>query len=201
MHVSSTLAALTVALAACAAAQDTPPPPPMDDATMKYIEASTPNANHKKLTPLLGGWNAESSFWIEGPDKPPATGNGLMKISWTFDGRFLRQEFNGVFLQMPMQGLGFTGYDNLKKTYTMFWIDNTATGMATAEGKFDAAGTTLTLKGKYDDPYTGEKNKSVKYVIRMPEGDKWTYEMYDVPAKGADVLIGRIVYARLQEYR
>ena len=38
---------------------------------------------------------------------------------------------------MPMEGIGFLGYDTINKKYTMFWIDNMATVMSTAEGAAD----------------------------------------------------------------
>ncbi|HLF15790.1 MAG TPA: DUF1579 domain-containing protein [Bacteroidota bacterium] len=202
MKLIHVLTAFSAVFTMRAAAQDTPPPPPaMDDAMMKFIEASSPNENHKKLDGYLGTWDTQSSFWMDGPDKPPATSRGLSKNMRALGGRFVRQEFKGYFMGMPMDGLGFTGYDNMKKLYTMFWIDNTSTAMFTGAGTFDATGTTLTMTGKTDDPMTGEKDKTAKFVIRMTGKDRYVFEMYEVPAKGADVKVGEILYTRAQEHR
>ncbi len=201
MKIIHVLTALSVVFTARAAAQDTPPPPPaMNDAMMKFIEASSPNENHKKLAAYLGTWDTESSFWMEGPDNPPVTSKGVAKITWGFDGRFLKQEFQGYFMGMPRTGLGFNGYDNMKKLYTMFWVDNTSTAMFTGTGNFDAAGTALTMTGKMDDPETGQMDKTVKYVLRMTEKDRFVFEMHEVPAKGASVKVGEIVYTRAKEH-
>jgi hypothetical protein len=200
MKTSSVVAALLLAAAVRASAQDTPPPPPMDDAMMKFIEAMSPNENHKKLEAFVGNWDAASSFWMDGPDKPPATERGTAMITWALGGRFLKQEFKGGFMGMPMEGLGFTGFDNLKKAYTMFWIDNTSTAMSTATGQFDEAGTVLTMTGKADDPITGEKDKNVKYVLRKTEKDRFVFEMHEVPAKGPAVKMGEIVYTKAKEH-
>jgi hypothetical protein len=202
MKIQTVLAALILVIAGRAAAQDTPPPPPaMDDAMMKYIEATSPNEHHKKLAVYLGTWDAESSFWMDGPDQPPVTSRGTARITWAYGGRFLKQDFDGYFMGMPMQGLGFNGYDNLKKVYTMFWIDNTSTNMATATGGYDTSGTVLTLTGTSDDPLTGVKDMAVKYVLRMTEKDRFVFEMFQSPKKGKFVKAGEVVYTRAAEHR
>jgi hypothetical protein len=195
------IATLLVFAAVGALAQDTPPPPPpMDDAMMKFIEAMSPNDNHKKLEAFAGNWDIASTFWMDGPDKPPMTEKGGARITWALGGRFLRQEFKGTFMGMPMDGLGFLGYDNLKKAYTMSWMDNTSTAISTATGQFDEAGTDLTLNGKMDDPITGELNMDVKYVFRKSDRDRYVFEMHQVPAKGPSVKMGEMVYTRSKEH-
>jgi hypothetical protein len=194
------LAALLIAGAVRASAQDTPPPPPMDDTMMKYMQAISPNENHKKLEMFLGNWDVISSFWVDGPDKPPATDRGSGRITWALGGRFLRQEFKGTFMGMPMEGVGFNGYDNIKKVYTMFWIDNSSTSMSTGTGQFDATGTVLTMTGKMDDAMTGRKGVDMKYVLRKTEADRFVHEMYEVPAKGPEVKMGEIVYTKAKEH-
>ena len=191
----------TILLAALsAAAQDAPPPPPMNDEMMKFIEAMSPNENHKKLGMFVGRWDYQASMWMEGPDKPPSTDRGGAVISWTLGNRYLKQEAKGTFMGMPFEGYGLTGYDNLKKTYTTFWIDNTSTAMMVAAGQIDAAGTTLTFTGTMDDPVTGRKNIPVKHVLRKTEADRFVYEMYEVPAKGPDVKMGELVYTKAKEH-
>ncbi len=191
------LAAISIVIGTRAAAQDTPPPPPeIDDAMLKMIAAASPNENHKKLAQYLGTWDAVSSFWMEGPDKPPVGGKGTVKFTWGFEGRFLKQEFQGFFMGMPYTGLGLNGYDNMRKTFTQFWVDNTSTAMYVAEGDFDPAGNALTLNGKMDDPTTGEMGVPIRYVIGKVTNDRFVFEMYLVPPEGAPVKAGEIIYTR-----
>lgn len=197
---TSAVVAILLLAAAASFAQDAPPPPPMDDAMMKFIEAMSPNENHKKLEAFIGTWDAASSVWMDGPDQPPMSDRGTARISWALGGRFLRQEYKGYFMGMPMDGLGMTGYDNMKKAYTMLWLDNMSTSMATATGQFDESGTVLTMTGKADDPITGERDKDVKYVLRKTEKDRFVFEMHEVPAKGPSVKTGEIVYTRAAEH-
>ena len=148
MKLTAILAAAALIVTTGAFTQDTPPPPPpaMDDAMMKFIEAASPNDNHKKIEAFAGTWDTETSFWTEGPDKPPMVSKGTARNTPAFGGRFLKQDFKGYFMGMPMDGLGFTGYDNMKKLYTMFWMDNTSTAMFLGTGTFDATGTLLCEK-------------------------------------------------------
>jgi hypothetical protein len=200
MKTTLSIAALLIAGTIRASAQDAPPPPPMDDSMMKLIEATSPNANHKKLEMFLGNWDVTSSFWVGGPEKPPVSDKGSAKIAWALGGRFLRQEFKGAFMGMPMDGIGFNGYDNVKKAYTMFWIDNTSTAMGTGAGQFDASGTVLTMTGKMDDPMTGRMGLNVKHVLRKTEMDRFVYELYEVPATGPEIKMGEVVYTKASEH-
>ena len=95
-----------------------------------------------------------------------------------------------------MKGFGYTGYDNFRKKYVGFWIDNMGTGMSTMEGTMDKDGTTLTMLGKMDDPMTGQKDKKVKYVTRMIDHDKHVFEIYDVTAWGDKKPVMVITYTR-----
>jgi hypothetical protein len=169
--------------------------PDMEAAMKKWMEASTPGDAHKKLNDLVGSWNIATTMWMEGPDKPPATSKGTAELKWALNGRFLQQNMNGEMMGMPMNGVGFNGYDNIDKKYTMFWIDNTSTAMFTAEGGFDKTGTVLTMYGKMDDLMTGEHDKNAGYIIRFIDKDKWIFEFLD-PAMQPNTKIGEIVYTR-----
>ena len=46
----------------------------------------------------------------------------------------------------PSSGLGVTGYDNLNKTYTTFWVDNMGTYMTIGSGTLNEAGNELVLE-------------------------------------------------------
>ena len=167
----------------------------MDPAMKKWMEASTPGDAHKKLNDLAGSWDISTTMWMEGPDKPPATSKGTAELKWVLDGRFLQQNMNGEMMGMPMNGIGYNGYDNVDKKYIMFWIDNTSTAMFTAEGGFDKTGDILTMYGKMDDVITGEHDKNAGYVIRFINKDKWIFEFHD-PVLQPNTKVGEMVYTR-----
>ena len=80
---------------------------------------------------------------------------------------------------MPVNGIGYTGYDNMNKKYTMLWIDNSSTAMFLADGNFDQTGNVLTMYGKMDEPTTDEYGKNVRYVIRIIDHNKFVFEIHD----------------------
>jgi hypothetical protein len=110
-------------------------------------------------------------------------------------GRFLQDDYSGDFMGMPMKGLGFSGYDNLKKKYNSFWIDEGGTAMFTSEGTASSDGKTFTYHGRMDDPMTGEKDKPIKFIIRIVGKDKHVLEMHE-PNKGEKSLVGEMTYTR-----
>jgi hypothetical protein len=60
----------------------------------------------------------------------------------------------------PFHGIGFTGYDNLKKKYVMSWMDNAATGIMYSEGTYDPATKTFTYVGECPDVMNGKYARS-----------------------------------------
>ena len=80
---------------------------------------------------------------------------------------------------MPVNGIGYTGYDNMNKKYTMLWIDNSSTAMFLADGNFDQTGNVLTMYGKMDEPTTDEYGKNVRYVIRIIDHNKFVFEIHE----------------------
>jgi hypothetical protein len=161
----------------------------------KYLAASMPGEAHKKLDNLVGSWDIATTIWMDGPDQPPTTGKGTAELKWVLGGRFLQQETKGEYMGMPTAGMGFNGYDNLDKKYTMFWIDNTATAVYTAEGIFDKSGKVLTMYGKMDEVLTGEHDKYAIYVVRFVDKDKWIFEFQDATSQPS-TKVGEMVYTR-----
>jgi hypothetical protein len=114
------------------------------------------------------------------PDGPPIVNKGSAKVGWILGGRFVQEDFSGEFVGKPFHGIGTTGFDNVKKKYVGSWVDDMGTGMFISEGTADEQGKLFTFHGKMDDPMTGQKNKPVKFVIRILDPDKHTFEMHDL---------------------
>jgi hypothetical protein len=169
-----------------------------DEMMKKWMEAATPNENHKKLNDLVGRWETTMSTWMNGPDKPPIVDKGSSELKWVLDGRFLMQESKGNMMGQPFSGMGFTGYDNLNKNFVSFWIDNSSTAMFTSEGNFDQTGKVLNFFGTMNEPMTGEHGKAVKYVLRMVDKDKWTFEFHDFAFPEGKTKVGEIIYTRIK---
>src|SRR5262245_6595500 len=151
----------------------------VDEMMKKAEELGKPGPAHKALESLAGEWNIEGRCWMA-PDGPPMVNKGTAKVRWILDGRFLQEDFNGEFMGKQFQGIGITGYDNMKKKYVGSWIDSMSTGVFSSEGTADTDGKVFTFQGKMDDPMTGQKNKPFKWVVRILDADKHTFEMHDL---------------------
>ena len=168
--------------------------PKMEEMMKKAEAVCTPGAAHKALEPLVGDWNAEVKTWMA-PDAPPTLTKGTAKSTWTLQGRYVQQEFNGEFMGKPFRGIGFTGYDNVRQKYRSVWIDDMSTSMVTSEGDADTGGKVLTLEGDYACAMTGEKHKTTTEIVRIVSPDKHVFEMHD-PTRGENSKTMEITYTR-----
>ena len=167
--------------------------PNMEEMMKKMAELAAPGPAHKALAPLGGEWNVEAKFWMGGPE--PTESKGASTKRWIMGGRFLQEDHKSEFMGLPFQGMGLTGYDTMKQKYIAMWIDNMGTALSVSEGAADADGKVFTMNGTMDDPMTGEKNKPVKYILRIVSQDKHVMEMHDV-GKGEKSKVGEITYMR-----
>jgi hypothetical protein len=170
---------------------------PTEEEMMKrWEESMTPGDAHRKLGAFVGTWDVEAKIWMKSPKDEPNVSKGSAEYKMALGGRFLQQEFTGDMMGQPVNGVGYTGYDNFRKKYVSFWIDNTATSMSMMEGSMDKEGKTLTLWGKMDAPAMGKKDEKVKYVMRVVSPDKHVFEMYNVSERGEKDPMMVLTYTR-----
>ncbi len=160
------------------------PMPDMQEMMKKWKEVMTPGEPHRKLEQMAGMWDVETKSWMGGPGTEPSISRGTAQMKMILGGRFLQQETTSEVMGMPMDGIGITGYDNFKKKYVAFWIDNMGTAMFTMEGEMDKDGKTCTYWGLMDEPMTGERDKKVKYTLTDEGPDRQVFRIYDVAAYG-----------------
>src|SRR5262245_57964290 len=75
---------------------------------------ATPGENHAHLKALVGSWTATVKFWMA-PGAPAQESTATSECKLIMGDRYLQEEVRGSFGGMPFQGMGLTGYDNLKK--------------------------------------------------------------------------------------
>ena len=170
--------------------------PAMQEMMKKWMEAATPGEYHKALEHLIGKWDLATKMWMDGPDKPPTEAKGTSEVKWILGGRYTLEEMKGQIMGMPHNGMGITGYDNFRKQYVSFWIDNTSTAMYNSQGEFDASKKVITSLGKMDEPMTGEKDKTVKYVLQIVDKDKHVFSVYDLVGTANEFKVVEITYTR-----
>jgi hypothetical protein len=189
-------AALVAAFTATLTLADDPKPQagPGQAEMEAMMKAATPGDAHKKLGAMAGTFNADVKMWMQ-PGAPPAGGGGLSENTWALDGRWLEQHFTGNFMGMPFSGVGFTGYDNIKKKYVGTWMDTMTTSMMISSGTANADGKSYTFTSSMDDPMTG-KSSPVKETITVVDNDHHTLEMWGPGPDGKMFKTMEIAYTR-----
>lgn len=153
-----------------------------DDAQMKqWMEFMTPGEMHKMIGDAVGEWTAEIKMWMA-PNTEPTTASGTSVTEALLGGRYFKTTHNSNFMGMPMEGIDISGYDNARKVFHSYWIDNFGTGTMYLEGTYDKESKTLTLTGSSFD-FAGKPYK-VKEVIKHLDKDNQFMEMYMDEGKG-----------------
>ncbi len=167
--------------------------PAMDPAMMEaMMKAGTPGEPHKKLDVFTGTWETKATFWPM-PRADPMTMTGTSTTRSMWDGRVLEQRFTGSFMGMPFEGIGYTGYDNLKKQYWSTWMDNMSTAFFLSTGT--AEGSTWSFSGMMPDPMSG-KDVTAKSKIVVNSADQHTMEMWGPGPDGKMFKNMEMVYTR-----
>ena len=159
----------------------------------KMKAASTPGAEHKALEPLAGKWTAASKFWMD-PSAPAEESADTAEGEIVFGGRFVKETYKGTAHGEPFEGVGYTGYDNVKKEYVGTWIDGMSTSIMHSTGQYDAASKTLKMGGTMSCPINGEMKMRMETVIT--DNDHHTMTGYMTGADGKEAKGMEIVYTR-----
>lgn len=168
--------------------------PQMDPKMMEAMtQAGTPGDAHKKLDGMVGTWTAKVTSRME-PGADSITMEGTSENKWIMGGRYLEQRFSGTFMGTPFDGIGYTGYDNVKKQYWGTWMDSMSTGMMLSGGGMGSDGT-WTFTGTFPDPMTG-KDQKVDTKMKIVDADHHNFEMWTPAPDGKMFKSMEIAYAR-----
>jgi hypothetical protein len=133
---------------------------------------------------------------MAGPSSEPTVSKATAEMHLLLGGRYLQQTVKGEMMGMPFEGIGCTGFDNIKQKYVATWMDNFGTAISIMSGTADQTGTVITMWGAMDEPMTGERDKPVKYVTRLIGKDKHTFESHDLVLPEGQTRVMEIVYTR-----
>ena len=131
------------------------------------------------------------------PGSEPSSSTGKAEMKLIRGGRYLFEETKRSFDGMPFEGLGITGYDNMKKKFVAIWIDNVGTGVAVSEGTYDKSNRTFSYSMTLPDVITG-KEKKARVRERIVSDDQWVAEIYDVAPDGKEFLTMKSSYERVK---
>lgn len=199
--------ALTAVMASRVLSQDAggqPDPAEMQKMMEKWMATIKPSEHHKRLDPFVGSWTTNTKVWWGGPGSPAIETDGTSEIQWVLDKRFIEHRHHGKMMMpdasggmapAPYEGRGITGYDNYKNLYVGTWASNLGTEILTMSGGRDPSGKVFTYYGTMDEPMLDVHGRTVKYVTRIINDDKFVFEIYDLHARD-DYKVVEITYTR-----
>jgi len=168
---------------------------PDEKAMMEAMQkAATPGEAHKKLEPLIGTFDVKVTMWTD-PGKPPQASTGIAEDKWALGNRYVEERFEGTFMGQPFSGIGYTGYDNVKKKYVSSWMDTASTGIVMTTGSSDPSGKAMNMSGTMDDPMTGKAQKFTE-KLTVTDNDHHTLEMWGAGPDGKNHKMMEIQYTR-----
>jgi hypothetical protein len=189
-------AALLVVCASASLAQEPKKAPSAEEkaATDAMMKAATPGDMHKKLSPMVGTFDVKVTMWNM-PGQPPTDSSGTAVDTWVLGGRFVEERFTGTFMGMPFTGIGYTGYDNVRKEYVGTWMDNFGTQMMVSSGNVGADGKTYSFTSSMSDPMSG-KTMPVQEKVTVTDDDHHVMEMWAPGPDGKSHKMMEITYTR-----
>jgi len=202
MRIVRTAAALAVTalLALPAHAEDKPktgeaPKAPSQEEMMKaWMAVASPGEAHKKLEPIVGTFTVKTKSWMD-PSKPPEETVGTSENKWVLGNRYVEQRAEGMMMNQPFSGIGYTGYDNYKKKYVGTWMDSMGTMIMISTGTMDASGKKLTSWSTIDDVVL-KKPVKIKALLTIVDNDHHVFEMWGPAPDGKNFKMLEINYTR-----
>ena len=156
-------------------------------------KAGAPSEHHKVLARRVGKWDVVVKTWMA-PGQPPMESKGTAEIKSILGDRFIQMTFTGSFMDKPFNGIGLTGYDNVKKKVVGTWVDNMSTSIMRSEGTFNAATKTTTSESVTMDPSTGKECKG--RTVEKWESDNKIVEEFFRKEGGKEMKAMEISYTR-----
>jgi len=172
--------------------------PEMDEAMKAmmaaWAEYAEVGVEHELMARSVGEWKVTVTFW-PAPGAPPSVSEGAASVKTIMGGRYLFEEFHGATPDGPFEGLGVTGFDNIKKRFVSIWVDSMSTGIMRAEGTASEDGKVLSFTGESPDPVAGayKQQRSTTTII---DDNTHRFEIFEKAPDGAEYRNMEILYER-----
>jgi hypothetical protein len=156
---------------------------PMTEAEMmaQWQAAMTPSDGHARLMPMVGTWHATTTFRMA-PDAPETVSEGSSVHRLVLGGRYLEQIYKGTSMGMPFEGMGFTGFDNVRRKYIGVWMDTFGTGLMHSISTGNPTDQRIDFTCEAIEP-SGDK-RIFEAIVRINGHEKHSYEMWTKGDKG-----------------
>jgi hypothetical protein len=140
-----------------------------------WQKAMTPGEWHAALEPMVGSFHARTTF-VRAKGDPPSVSDGTSENRLVLGGRYLEQVYRGTSKGMPFEGIGYTGYENVRKRYIGVWMDTFGTSLMYSVGIGKPTPRAIELGAMAQDP--SGKAVTLLCKITIQDRDHHTYEMW-----------------------
>ncbi len=141
-----------------------------------WQEYATPGRPHENFKYFEGLWNGDLKMWMA-PEVSPSISKGKAKGEVIMGGRYLIMKYESTFEGMKFEGMSILAYDNARKKFQSFWIDNFGTGIYPLEGTCSNDFKECIDEGEWYDPIK-KKNYKVKIITKKINDDSFRNEMF-----------------------
>jgi hypothetical protein len=108
----------------------------------------TVDAEHARLTAMIGTWDVEMTLWPR-PGGPGIPTKGTSTIRPLFDGRFVEEKIEGTLNSTPFTTLAWTGFNPETHQYEATRISSANLARIAESGAYDEATKQFDLKADY----------------------------------------------------
>jgi hypothetical protein len=159
--------------------------------------AMTPGAGQARLEPMIGNFDVRIRAWVD-PSKPPVESTAFCVNVWVLGHRYIQSMLSGYVLNEPFEGIGYTAYDNVTKTYETAWMDTGSTGMTWYRGGFDGATKSAKMKATVPNALTG-KPTPLELRLSIAESGDHMSELWGQGAGGKMFKMMELRYTRSKQ--
>jgi len=163
------------------------------DMMAQWQTAMTPSEGHARLMPMVGTWRTTTTFNMA-PGAPDQVSSGKSVHRLVLGGRFLEQHYTGTSMGMPFEGVGYTGYDNVRKRYVGTWMDTFGTGLMNSLGTGRPTDQRIDMICEAIEP-SGEK-RLFDAIVRIRDHGHHSYEMWTNGPNGKSYRVMLVEYER-----
>ena len=158
--------------------------------TLTAPAAGAVSSEHARLAKLAGLWNVKQSLWVQ-PGRPQMD-VGTAEFITVLGGRALRQDLR-ISSATPFQGIGFTGYDTLTRTYFTSWMDVNFTDLLVLRGDRDEGTNTWRFSGSM--PAVGGTSIPTRQELHVLDEDRFIVRYFET-RQGSEKLVVQLEYSR-----
>ena len=189
----ASLLCLALAFNTLAFAAEPEKAPEMSAEERAMMEAGMTGPQQAQLKAMEGSWDTRVTMWM-GPEPTSAAGKSVNRV--IMDGRFIQTDYSGDFMGEKFTGIGYTGYDNLRKKFVSTWMDSMSTGIYLTYGSYDAASATYTYVGDMPDYVDPSKTFKVRETVKIDSADQHTMQWFETRGDKPEAKTMEIVYKR-----